>query len=89
MPPLDHLPVTRDDFRRLEQLIAALQVAVEGLTHAQDIQFTRIAQVQADIDVIRRPSAKLTAGSGTPPSPKSPTSPPYAGVERRLSARKK
>ena len=60
-----------DDKRRLEQLIAALQTTVDSITRDQKVQFTRIAQLQADIDVIRSAWSKLKPADD------------YKGPERR------
>ena len=63
--PPDHPFATRDDIRRLEQLI-------EEMRHDLDVQFTRIAQLQADLDLIRGAWSKVKD---------------YAGPERRRAAR--
>jgi hypothetical protein len=86
VPQTDSTPATRDDIRRLEELIAALRVAMERITHDQDVQFKRIAQLQADIDLVRAAWAKRAPDSGGTESSKRPS---YAGPERRLTARKK
>ena len=84
VPPADSS--TRDEIRRLNTLIAGLQEAIDNLAHTQDVQFKRIAQLQADIDVIRGTLTKRRATDGDkPPDKRSP----YAGPERRLTARKK
>lgn len=86
VPQTDSTPATRDDIRRLEELIAALRVAMERITHDQDVQFKRIAQLQADIDLVRAAWAKRAPDSEGTESSKRPS---YAGPERRLTARKK
>ena len=63
---------TRDDIRRLERLI-------DELHRQQDVHFTRMAQLQADIDMIRGAWSKVK-----PP----PDAEPYSGVERRRASRK-
>ena len=60
---------TRDDIRRLERTI-------EQLRQALDVQFTRIAQLQADLDLIRGAWNKLE-------SPKDL----YTGPDRRRKSR--
>jgi hypothetical protein len=67
--PPDHPFATRDDLRRLELLI-------EQMRHDLDVQFTRIAQLQADLDLIRGAWAKVK-----------PADAPYIGPERRGKSR--
>lgn len=85
VPPTDSALTTRDDIRRLEELIAALQKAMDRITHDQEVQFKRIAQLQADIDLIRSAWTKIPPASEATESSKRR---PYAGPERRLTARK-
>jgi hypothetical protein len=82
--PADAVPVTRDDLRRLEQELANLRATVEQVVKDQQVQFTRIAQVQADIDVIRSAWSKVRPETSTPAKAER-----YVGPERRLSSRKK
>jgi hypothetical protein len=42
-----------DDLAALRQQLAQLQSAVDQIAHDQQIQFTRIAQIQADLDLVR------------------------------------
>jgi hypothetical protein len=53
VPPTDSALATRDDTRRLEELIATLKKAMDLIVHDQEVQFKRIAQLQADIDLVR------------------------------------
>lgn len=55
--PLNRVDVTRAEYNRIidilnerNQILNALRDAVKGLEHVSDIQFKRIAQVQADVD---------------------------------------
>jgi hypothetical protein len=80
--PLPALPMTRDDFQRLERLTADLQATLKQIVHDQEIQFTRIAQLQADIDMVRGAWTKLT------PPAKRPDDPQYSGQDRRRVPRK-
>jgi hypothetical protein len=55
--PLSRKDVTRAEYNRIidilnerNQILNALRDAVKGLEHVSDIQFKRIAQVQADVD---------------------------------------
>ena len=86
VPPTDSALATRDDIRRLEELIVALRKAMDRIVHDQEVQFKRIAQVQADIDLVRGAWTKL-ASARDERSPAKPTN--YAGPERPLTARKK
>ena len=80
-PPAAAVLLTRDDLRRLEKELAALRSSLEQIVQDQQVQFTRIAQLQADIDVIRGAWVKLT--------PETSKGQRYAGPERRLVSRKK
>jgi hypothetical protein len=80
-PPTDAATVTRDDLRRVAQEIDSLRGTVEQMAKDQQVQFTRIAQLQADIDVVRSAWTKL--------KPETRSSQTYAGPERRLTSRKK
>jgi hypothetical protein len=86
VPPTDAVLATRDDIRRLEHLIAALQTTMDRIVHDQEVQFKRIAQLQADIDLVRAAWAKAASESEATESSKRRT---YAGPERRLTTRKK
>jgi len=86
VPPTESALATRDDIRRLEELIAGLQKAMDRIVHDQQVQFTRMAQLQADIDLVRGAWTKMAAaGEETTPAKRRT----YAGSERRLTARKK
>ena len=52
---------TSEDIRRLERQIADLGAALERQANDLQVQFTRMAQLQADIDVIRGGWAHGTA----------------------------
>jgi hypothetical protein len=56
--PPDATFATREDLLRLEKRIANLAIAVENCLHHLQIQFTRIAELQAEIDLIRGEWAK-------------------------------
>jgi hypothetical protein len=58
--PLSSKPVTRDDIERLEKAIDGLR---DDLRKATDVQVRRMAQLQADIDLIRSAWAKVKSGS--------------------------
>jgi hypothetical protein len=50
-----------DDLAALRQQLAQLQATVDQIAHDQQIQFTRIAQIQADLDLVRGAWNQLTA----------------------------
>ena len=72
MPPdrRDPSHTPPDDVRRLDQQIRELQARLEQVEREHRMHFTRLAQLQADVDVIR---ARTTSKPGQP----------YAGPERR------
>ena len=86
VPSPDSPPATQDDIRRLEHLITALQAAMDRIVHDQEVQFKRIAQLQADIDLVRGAWTKTKESGEEKIAAKRPT---YIGPERRLTARKK
>ena len=49
-------PVTREDIERLERTVDALR---DELRKVVDVQFKRMAQLQADIDLIRSAWAQI------------------------------
>jgi hypothetical protein len=62
-----------DDLATLRQEIAELKATVDQIVHDQQIQFTRIAQIQADLDLVRGVWSQLKAAPDVP----------YTGPERR------
>jgi hypothetical protein len=79
-PTPDSSVAPRDEVRRLEHQIAELREMLAAVLRDQQVQFTRIAQIQADIDLIRAAWSKLKE-----PDPIDPT---YTGLERRRTQRK-
>jgi hypothetical protein len=79
-PTPDSPVASRDEVRRLEQQLAEIRETLAAVLRDQQVQFTRIAQLQADIDVIRGTWSKLKD-----PDPIDPT---YIGPERRRTQRK-
>ncbi len=53
------IDVTRTEFERVIEVLNARGTMLTDLAHNQDIQFKRIAQLQADFDVLKRALAKL------------------------------
>jgi hypothetical protein len=78
VPSPDDPLATRDDIRRLNQQLAQLRETLAAITHDQQVQFERIAQIQADIDLIRGAWAKTSTSDET-----------YTGPERRRRLRHK
>jgi hypothetical protein len=59
--PLTRVDVTRGEFNRMidvlnerNVILNALRDAITGVEHTCDVQFKRIAQLQAELDVIRK-----------------------------------
>ena len=71
-PPDDSLATT-DDLRRLEQQVRELLARLEHLEREHKMQFTRLAQLQADVDVIHAGLKPVDRG-------------PYTGHDRRRSS---
>jgi hypothetical protein len=86
LPAPDSVPATRDDIRRVEAMIVALKNQIDRIVHDQDVQFQRIAHLQADIDLVRGAWAKMAARAEEAKPSKRRT---YVGLERRVTARKK
>ena len=64
--PSDQVLATRDDdIRRLEGRIAELVRLLDAVIREQKTQFTRIAQLQADLDLIRGVWTRLPSGAET------------------------
>jgi hypothetical protein len=78
--PTPDSPVASREVRRLEQQLAELREALDAVLRDQQVQFTRIAQLQADIDLIRAAWSKL--------EDRDPIDPTYTGPERRRTHRK-
>jgi hypothetical protein len=74
IPSPDQHLATRDDILRIQRQLAELRDFIDRIMHDQQVQFTRIAQLQADIDVIRGARSQIQ-------SP--PPSPVYEGPDRR------
>jgi len=72
---------TRDDIQRFERQLAEIRATLKQVEHDQQIQFTRIAQLQADMDVIRSAWAKIESPISSDKQ--------YSGPERRKTARKR
>ena len=79
-PTPDSSVAPRDEVRRLEQQLAELRETLAAVLRDQQVQFTRIAQIQADIDLIRAAWSKV--------KDRDPIDPTYTGPERRRTHRK-
>ncbi len=53
VPPHRRVDVTRAEFNQIIDLLNERGAIINGLVHNQEIQFTRIAQLQAEIDALR------------------------------------
>ena len=68
--PLTRTDVTRGEYNRVidilnerNEILNALRDGVNGLHHISEIQFKRIAEIQADVDRINRALAALRRDS--------------------------
>jgi hypothetical protein len=57
VPVHRRVDVTRAEFNRIVELMNEHGVIVNDLRHTQDLQFKRIAQLQAELDALKK-SAK-------------------------------
>ena len=57
--PLKRTDVTRAEYNRIIEVLNERNEILNGLRHNSDIQFQRIAQIQADLDLIKRALEKL------------------------------
>ena len=73
VPAPDSALATRDDIRRLEEMILALKREIDRIVHDQEVQFKRIAQLQAEMDLVRRAWTKKPPSDEEEPSAKRPT----------------
>src|SRR5262245_39576135 len=67
-PNAERIHITRGEYQRLieilderEAVLNQLRAAVERLEHSDEVQFTRIAQMQRCLDEIRAASDKVKA----------------------------
>jgi hypothetical protein len=58
IPKASRAYVTRAEFNRVVQVLNERGEIIEELVHSLDIQFKRIAQLQADFDLIKRAWAR-------------------------------
>jgi hypothetical protein len=59
IPKGRQIDVTRDEFNRVIDLLNERGQLLNDLVHNQDVQFRRIAQIQAELDLIKRMLEKL------------------------------
>ena len=57
--PLKRTDVTRAEYNRIIEILNERNEILNGLRHNSDVQFQRIAQIQADVDLIKRALEKL------------------------------
>lgn len=60
LDPLKRVDVKRSEFNRLIETLNERGPVLSDLVHNQEIQFKRIAQLQADLDALKRLVAKLS-----------------------------
>ena len=57
--PLKRTDVTRAEYNRIIETLNERNEILNGLRHNSDVQFQRIAQIQADVDLIKRALERL------------------------------
>jgi hypothetical protein len=55
--------VTREEFNRVIAILNERGEILNNLAHNQEIQFKRLAQLQAELDAVKRAWQKLEVGS--------------------------
>lgn len=63
IPVASRIDVTRAEFNRVIALLKERGEILNDLRHNQGVQFQRFAQMQAEVDLIRRALAKLRRGA--------------------------
>lgn len=61
LPKALRVDVRRDEFNRMIDLLNERGNIINGLLKTQEIQFKRIAQLQADVDALTRQVERLNA----------------------------
>ena len=68
IPKATHVDVTREEFNRVIDILNRRSAIIEehsgmlvNLDHQQDVQFRRIADIQAELDLLKRLIQKLVA----------------------------
>ena len=64
IPVGKQVDVTRDEFDRVIAMLNERGSIMNDLAHNQDVQFKRIAQLQAELDLIKRAWERLRTESG-------------------------
>jgi len=54
IPVSRRVDVTREEFNRVIAILNERGEIINGLRHNQDVQFQRLAQLQAELDLLRR-----------------------------------
>jgi hypothetical protein len=62
IPVASRIDVTRAEFNRVIALLNERGEILNDLRHNQEVQFQRLAQLQAEVDLIRRALDKLRRG---------------------------
>jgi hypothetical protein len=63
IPVGSRIDVTRAEFNRVIALLNERGEILNDLRHNQEVQFQRLAQVQAEVDLIRRALEKMRRGA--------------------------
>jgi translation initiation factor 6 (eIF-6) len=60
LDPLKRVDVKRSEFNRVIETLNERAIVLGNLAHNQEIQFKRIAQLQAEIDALKRQVDKIS-----------------------------
>ena len=63
IPVGSRFDVTREEFNRVIDLLNERGEILNDLRHNQDVQFRRLAQLQADVDLVKRALERLRRGA--------------------------
>jgi hypothetical protein len=63
IPVASRFDVTRAEFNRVIDLLNERGEILNDLRHNQDVQFRRLAQLQADVDLLKRALDKVRRGA--------------------------
>ncbi len=63
IPVGKRMDVTRDEFNRVIEMLNERGTIMNDLAHNQEVQFKRLAQLQAELDLIKRAWERLRTGS--------------------------
>ena len=63
IPVGKRMDVTREEFNRVIEMLNERGAIMNDLAHNQEVQFKRLAQLQAELDLLKRACERLRSGS--------------------------